>query len=132
MKKYTQRDVPKLKRKLWKVFSLWIKTRDKFTCFTCGRKGEGQGMHCGHYIPKSICGPGLYFHELNNHAQCFNCNINLGGYGAMYDINMTKKYGQEEVDKLWKIKADMSLQWDWRTLVSQIAYYTNQLKIHDN
>ena len=94
----------KLKRKLWKVFALYIKERDKRQCFTCSKKVEGSNCHAGHYVPKSIGGLALYFHEQNVHVQCYRCNINLGGFGAMYHQKMIKKYGQEAVDELWRIK----------------------------
>jgi len=42
----------KLKKKLWQVFSKYIRARDNYTCVTCGKKGEGSGIHAGHYITK--------------------------------------------------------------------------------
>lgn len=93
-----------LKKKLWKVFSQYIRTRDKFTCFTCGRKGEGGGMHAGHFISKSVGGIGLYFHEDNVHAQCYNCNINLSGNQWEYG----QRLGAEKVAELMKIKQEVN------------------------
>ena len=92
------------KKEFWKTFSLYIRTRDKFRCFTCGRLGGGSGLHAGHYVPRSVGGLSLYFHEQNVHAQCYHCNINLGGFGAMYHIKMIEKYGQEVVNELWRLK----------------------------
>lgn len=92
--------VAKLKRKLWKVFAPHIKKRDKYTCFTCGRKAEGMGLHAGHFIPKSVGGILLYFNEDNVKAQCYNCNINLGGNQYIFG----QKLGKEKVDELYKIK----------------------------
>jgi 5-methylcytosine-specific restriction endonuclease McrA len=86
------------KKKFWVVFSLYIRTRDNFTCVTCGKKGEGKGMHAGHYITKSVGGLSLYFHEQNVHAQCYHCNINLSGNWTAYEEFIIKTYG-EEVDK---------------------------------
>ncbi len=83
--------ISSLKKKLWTVFSLYIRQRDKFTCFTCGKKGEGSGMHAGHFIPKSVGGIALYFHEDNVHAQCYHCNINLGGSQYIYGLKLGKK-----------------------------------------
>ena len=92
------------KKELWKSFSLYIRNRDNYTCVTCGRVGEGSGMHAGHYIPKSVGGLSLYFHEKNVHAQCYHCNINLGGNGRMYERFMLRKYGQATVDELEKLQ----------------------------
>ena len=90
----------KLKKELWKVFSAYIRTRDKYTCFICGRRGEGGGMHAGHFIPKSVGGLALYFHEDNVHACCYHCNINLGGNLYEYGI----KLGKKTVNRLYKLK----------------------------
>lgn len=90
----------KLKKDLWKVFSKFIRTRDKNICFTCDRYAEGSGMHAGHFITGATCPPELYFDELNIHAQCYHCNINLSGNWVEYDRRMIKKYGKKVVDKL--------------------------------
>lgn len=85
----------KLKKILWKHFSLFIRTRDKFTCVTCGRVGSGSGIHAGHYIVKASCGLDYYFSEQNTHAQCYRCNIHLSGNSVEYRKFMLRKYGEE-------------------------------------
>ena len=92
------------KKKFWTTFSLYIRTRDDFTCFTCGKKGEGKGLHAGHMIPRASGGLSLYFHEKNVHAQCYYCNINLGGNGAIYATKFIEKYGQEEFDEILRLQ----------------------------
>ena len=88
-----------LKKKLWKVFSEYIRKRDKNICFTCGKYATGSGYHAGHFIPKSVGGLALYFHEDNVHGQCFSCNINLGGNQYEYG----KRLG-EKAEELYKLK----------------------------
>lgn len=100
----------KWKKKLWPRFAKWVKKRDDYTCFTCHAQVEGKNAHAGHFIPKSICGLGLYFDTLNVHCQCYRCNINLGGNGAVYYVNMVKKYGQEVVDDLMRRKDQEHIQ----------------------
>lgn len=92
------------KKKFWTVFSKYIRERDNNICFTCGKKCEGKGSHAGHMIPKASGGLSLYFHEKNVHCQCFNCNINLGGNGAIYAMKFIQKYGQEEFDEIIRLK----------------------------
>lgn len=123
LRKQSKTKVSTLKRKLWKVFSEYIRLRDNYTCFTCGRKGEGSGIHAGHYIPKSIGGIALYFHEKNVHAQCFYDNINLGGYGSMYHMKMIERYGVEEVNEIWKIKNQIN-RWSEQDYLQRIEHYT--------
>lgn len=89
------------KKKLWTEFSKYIRKRDKNICFTCG----GNGNQAGHMIPRASGGNSLYFHERNVHAQCYRCNINLGGNGAIYAINFIKKYGQEAFDEIMELKS---------------------------
>jgi len=89
-----------LRKKLWTLFSLFIRTRDKFTCITCGKVAEGSGMHAGHFITGATCPASLYFDERNVHAQCYHCNINLSGNWVIYERKMIERYGQETVDEL--------------------------------
>lgn len=110
--------ISKLKRELWKYFSLYIRQRDRFTCFTCGRKGEGKGMHAGHFIAKSVGGIALYFNEENVHCQCYNCNINLGGNQYIYG----KKLGSK-ADELYKIKNTVTEKWTESTYREKIEHY---------
>jgi len=109
-----------LKKQLWKVFSVYIRTRDKMVCFTCGRKGEGSGIHAGHFIPKSIGGLVLYFHESNVHAQCYHCNINLGGNSYIYG----QKLGEKICKELYALKNQITKDYPFE---EKIAYYKEKL-----
>lgn len=113
------KSISKLKKDLWKVFSLYIRQRDNFTCFTCGRKGEGKGMHCGHFIPKSVGGILLYFNETNVNCQCYNCNINLGGNQYIYG----KKLGKKVADELYRIKDQEKGKWTEENYLREIKKY---------
>ncbi len=134
LKKVTKTKIGTLKRKLWKIFGLYIRTRDKFACFTCNTSYPNReslpypsAIQAGHYIPKSICGNELYFHEKNVHAQCYHCNINLGGYGVMYHQKMLSKYGQHEVDELWRIKNQVISKWDENKYLEKIIEYRKKI-----
>lgn len=104
------------KKKLWKVFSQYIRKRDKMTCFTCQRKGEGAGIHAGHWIPDSVGGLALKFHEKNVHAQCYHCNINLGGWGERYTERMEQVYGKETINELRQLKNKITKDLDFEKL----------------
>ncbi len=124
LRKQGKQKVSILKRKLWEQFAKYIKRRDHNLCFTCGRKGEGSGMHCGHFIPKSVGGIALYFHEDNCHAQCYNCNINLGGNQYLYG----EKLGKEKVSELYLIKQQTN-KWCEEDYLLKIEQYT---KLNEN
>lgn len=107
-----------LKKELWKWFSLYIRKRDKWRCFTCGRLASGSGLHAGHFIAKSIGGLALYFNEDNVRAQCFNCNINLGGNSYVFG----QKLGPKMVKKLYALKG-IETKWEINDYLTKIEYY---------
>lgn len=114
-----QKSISSLKKKLWVVFSKYIRLRDNYTCFTCGRKGEGSGIHAGHFISKSVGGIALYFHVENVHAQCYNCNINLSGNQWEYG----QRLGKKTVEKLQKLRHETN-KWSIRDYEELIEEYS--------
>lgn len=118
LRKKGKSQISKLKKKLWKEFSLYIRNRDKFTCYTCDRHATGSGMHAGHFISKAIGGIALYFHEDNVHAQCYHCNINLGGNQYIYG----KKLG-DMAEELYKIKNTVIEKWTEDDYLKKIEHY---------
>ena len=117
-----------LKKKLWVVFSKYIRKRDKNTCFTCGRTGTGSGMHSGHMFPKSVSGLSLYFDPRAVFAQCYHCNINLGGNGAVYATKFIEKFGQELFDELYDLKFNGYRKITDQEYIDLIEEYTNKLE----
>ena len=100
LRKHSKNKISVLKRRAWNVFSKWIRERDKYTCFTCGKKGKGSFMHSGHYISRKNMA--TFFDERNTNAQCMNCNI--WGYGNMgvYTLKLQEKYGVGIIKELTK------------------------------
>lgn len=96
-RKLKKKSVNKLKKELWSVFTKYVKQRDGYKCFTCGKVAQGQGMGGGHYKPKGACNLIYYFSEINVNAQCTDCNLNLQGNQVIYRQNLVKKYGEEIV-----------------------------------
>jgi 5-methylcytosine-specific restriction endonuclease McrA len=121
LRKTSKAKIPTLKRKLWTLFSLYIRKRDNNTCFTCGRSGEY--MQAGHFIPRSAGGIALYFHPDNVHCQCSYCNLHL--QGNIYEYG--KRLGQEKVDELYAIKNGAPQKWDAERYEWEIDFYKNLL-----
>lgn len=117
MKKKTN---AQLKKQLWKVFSEYIRRRDRGICFTCGRFSQGSGYHAGHFVPKSIGGLSLYFNEENVNGQCFNCNINLGGNQYIYSRKLGKK-----AEALYALKGKIIKDFPYE---ERINYYKSLLE----
>jgi len=97
--------LPALKRKLWMLFSKWIRERDKYTCITCGNPGN----HAGHYIEKSISNPLGYFSEVGVNCQCVRCNLYQSGTKDKYALALERIHGfgilqllEEERKKVFK------------------------------
>lgn len=118
------------KKRVWITVSKFIRLRDKGICFVCGKYAEGSAYHAGHFIPGSICGVSLFFSEVNLHGECYNCNINLGGNGALYALAMQKKYGPDIIEKLNKERlANKGKQWNHKMLDELLTHYIQ--KLHD-
>ena len=94
-----------LRKKLWPVFSKWIKLRDNYTCYTCGKvmqKGD-PSCHAGHYVPQSK-GNRLRFDERNVHCQCLSCNSFKRGNLSEYALNLERDYGPGILQEFDQIK----------------------------
>lgn len=90
-------------KKLWKVFSLYIRRRDAnedgiCKCFTCNYHAHYSKMDCGHGIPRQHWG--TRYSEKNNHAQCKRCNGFEGGKREVYKNEVNKRYGEHTWDLL--------------------------------
>lgn len=92
-KRVSQKDVPRLKRKLWSLLSPAIKARDGNSCVSCDRKGlDGSNWHAGHLFPAGSHSA-TRFHPYNIHSQDYRCNISLSGNAAEYASWFISKYG---------------------------------------
>jgi len=86
----------KLHKKAWKVFSLWVRKRDKGVCFTCRTKHPIGETNAGHFVHRDC----LDFDERNINCQCVRCNMFLHGNGPKYAEHLIKKYGPEIIKEL--------------------------------
>lgn len=109
-KKVKTKGVRYWKKKVWKVFSEYIRLRDalattgtpdRLTCCTCGKDYPAFGSGCaqaGHFVPGR--GNAILFDERGVHGQCYNCNQTLKGNWPEYMRFMMGIYGREVVDGL--------------------------------
>jgi hypothetical protein len=81
--------IKKLRKELIKVHSIYIRTRDKHKCYTCGLQMTRKESQNGHYISRSK----LMFDDVNCHCQCFRCNVRLKGNYTEYALRLTRDYG---------------------------------------
>jgi hypothetical protein len=90
-------------KKLWKVFSEFIRLRDSdkdgnCKCITCSLVRHWKKMDCGHGIPRQHMA--TKYSEINNHAQCKRCNGFEGGKREVYKEEVDKRYGKGTWNKL--------------------------------
>jgi len=82
------------------IFNSFIRERDKSEpCISCGTQKTSIQYHAGHYRTVGAH-PELRFNELNCHKQCSACNNHKSGNIVEYRINLVKKIGQENIEKL--------------------------------
>lgn len=94
-KKVKKESVSTWKKKAWVVFSKWVRERDNWTCYTCGKYG-GVGtayMHAGHFISRSA--NATLFSEDNVRAQCYYCNIRARGNVKEFSYRLKNELGEK-------------------------------------
>lgn len=101
LKKEGKQKISTIQKKLWLLCKEIIRKKYGNTCYTCGRIGlEGSNWHTGHLIPKASVGAYLKYDIRILRPQCYNCNINLGGHGALFIENMRRIEGDIYVDRI--------------------------------
>jgi rubredoxin len=88
------------KKKALKAMSDYIRERDGWTCFTCGKGGDKYSMDAGHLITSTRAA--TLFDELNVHCQCKGCNIKHEHDYETYRKKFVDVYGEEVYDDLYE------------------------------
>lgn len=100
MKKKPKPTLSKLKKKLWPIFSVYVRMRDGLEttgttewalCITCEKRYHFKLLQAGHFIAGRHSSN--LFSERGVHAQCYNCNINLRGNTLEYRRKVIELYG---------------------------------------
>ena len=120
-----------LKKRLWKVFSLYTRLRyadwqGMEACVTCGVVKHYKYMHAGHYVPQGSS-LATTFDERNVHPQCYHCNVPQRGNLSNYAVFLTRKYGSDILELLdWKRHQRCDL--DQNDYINLIKEYKNKIK----
>ena len=122
------------KKVLWKIFSIYIRMRDCLEttgitthgkCCTCERDYPIGKLQAGHFVPGRM--DSILFDPACVHAQCYRCNIKLGGNWVKYYWYMQNKYGQMEIDRLMGLsvkKCKITPEW----IETTAAYYLERIE----
>lgn len=106
-------EIKKAKKRLWELCKQIIRKTYGNTCYTCKKTGlVGSSWQTGHFIASSIGGAYLRFDLRNLRPQCYRCNIDLSGSGAVFYRTLVLDKGQQYVDELFRdkervVKADL-------------------------
>jgi len=112
-----------LRRKLDKVFSLWIRRRDADDkgmgrCYTCNRYAL---LEASHFIPRQH--QATRWDEHNVHGACSYCNRWQHGNLAEYYLALVRQYGQRIADGLMELKRT-TVKFTRQDLLDLIAKYS--------
>lgn len=116
-------------KKLWKVFSEFIRLRDSnghgfCRCFTCGAVRYWKDCDCGHGIGRQHLS--VKYNEKNNHAQCKKCNGFEEGMKDEYAKRVNEKYGIGTWELL-KLAAKKKSTWTQFDIVIMTDYYQKEV-----
>jgi len=90
-------------KKLWKVFSEYIRTRDANSdgmvkCYTCPAVKHWKETDAGHFVTRTA--KAVKFDETNVQVQCKSCNGFNGGMSYQFGKNLDRDYGQGTAENL--------------------------------
>ena len=133
MAKKKQRSVTKLKKDLWKEFSLHQKLLYSddgqwCQCYTCERPIQigTSNCHGGHCLSKSAFSI-LYFDERAVRPQCYYCNINLGGNEYEFNEKLKLEIGIDSWQDMYDNRSNKVKRYrDWYE--EKIIHYREAVK----
>lgn len=118
--------IPKLNRKLTRIFNQFIRLRDWgkgcISCTTGAVENAGHFKSCG-AEPK----PSMRFDERNVNGQCIHCNYTLGGNEKGYEKGLIKKYGAGIIRELEIKRSVRQNPWTRFEYETMIEFYQNKV-----
>ena len=123
-----------LKKKVWAVFSIYIRLRDclKTTgspdygkCITCNNVYSFSNLQAGHFIPGRH--PAYLFCEKGVNAQCARCNKWLEGNTLEYRRKIIEMYG-EGADEVLEQQAKQTKKFTIEELQGLLREYREKIK----
>lgn len=125
--------VPKLKEKLDRIFSVYIRLRDSDNkgycrCISCGSIHPWKEVDCGHHVNRSHMS--TRYSEKNCNAQCRKCNRFDEGNNIGYTRGLINKYGIKIISELDVKKHSVShmTAFDYEILIDHYNKEVERLK----
>ncbi len=106
--------ISKLKAKLDKLFSEWIRRRNCshdgiVSCFTCGIKKHWKQMHAGHFMSRRH--HSTRWDPTNVQVQCPKCNLFNQGEQYKFGLYLDQRFGEgtaKEIEQRSKVITKIS------------------------
>lgn len=111
----------RLEDKLDRLVSKYVRERDNWTCYTCGKPGN----QAGHYIPRAR--RSVRWDLRNVHCQCMYCNCTLEGNRPKYRARLLDEYGHQVVAELERLMYETA-HFTLDDLRAKIHYMQEKLK----
>jgi len=107
-----------------KVFSLYIRTRDNWSCKRCGKKYEPptKALHCSHFQGRGK--EATRFEPLNADALCYGCHQYFTSQPAEHYEWQVRTKGKMIVENIVR----MSNTYKKKDRVAEKLYWTEELK----
>lgn len=110
-----------------KAFSLYIRTRDNWTCQRCGTvyTPPTSALHCSHFMGRGR--EATRFEPLNADALCYGCHRYFTSHPADHYGWQVERKGQEMVDRLtlashsYKKKDRKAEKLYWQEKIKELA-----------
>lgn len=115
-----------LKKILDKLFSEYIRRRDKGQCYTCKKQDEVKRMQCGHFIPRQYLA--TRYDEVNCHCQCYACNMLYNGQPGAFALRLDRDYGKGTVEMLEQLRQKTNIDFPYEYW---IEVYKEKLKLYE-
>ena len=98
-------------------FSRFIRQRDGGQCYTCPNRNDPKKMQNGHFVPRQYLS--TRYDEVNNHCQCYACNMLYGGQPDTYALNLVRDYGEGIVEKLNSLRSRIERNTDFEGIANE-------------
>lgn len=126
----TKNGTSKLKEKLDRIFSQYIRLRDRlpgnvFQCISCGKIKPMAQADCGHYINRQHMA--TRFSEVNCNAQCRSCNRFQEGNMSGYRMGLVRKHGDTKV-KILEMQKNEVRKYSEFEYLALIGHYQKEVK----
>lgn len=119
-----------LKRRVWKEFSIFIRTRGADSdgmneCVTCGRRLHWKELQAGHFVRGRL--NANLFDPRGVQPQCYQCNIHFQGNVIKYYKWMLANFGQAVIDEL-EAQNNVTRKWQGGELQHLLDFYKGMNK----